>query len=75
MVNDKRKCLGCGKEVPKKLREKLTEDGWMFFELRGGGNVQYLSNCGCMTFNEFVDKCHIIHNDEDDNMRREPLVK
>jgi predicted RNA-binding protein with PUA-like domain len=75
MVKDKRKCLGCGKPVPNGMRERLTREGWTFMEIIGEGVLTYCSNCGCMTHKDFVEKCHILHDDKVEKNRMEPLVQ
>jgi len=72
MVADKRTCLGCGKPVPHGMRQRLSKHGWTFLEFHEGDFVTYQSNCGCMTHDEFVCKCHLLHDDEAEKMRKQP---
>ena len=54
-VTDERKCFGCGKTVPNKLRPKLSVAGWDFLELHHQtDNLVIYSCCGCMDFEAFV---------------------
>lgn len=59
MVEDNRKCIGCGKKVPSRMRDTLTKRGWSFIQVeimgpRSERRIQYFSNCGCLEHEDFV---------------------